>query len=163
MWHKKGTYLFVFLLIIAASSFAWNTTNWFFVKTSNDTKYPLTICRTCRPVHFLRHCATIHIWQTHPSVTHCKHYRFHHGWSSSRKSRMVCNGSTDLECKFSPSTRRFLSQSWWKLFLEWEGKGFRATLYPINLYDFLINFVFSRKWKKVCTGIAWDKWDNFGL
>jgi len=40
------------------------------------------------------YCGTIHIWQTHPSVTHCKHYWFHHGWSSSRKSRMVCNGST---------------------------------------------------------------------
>ena len=29
---------------------------------------------------------------------------------------MVCNGSTDLECKFSPSTRRFLSQSWGNCF-----------------------------------------------
>ena len=114
MWHKKGTHLFVFLLIIAALlgipqiGSLWNPAMIQSTLSQYVEHADQSIC--------LRHCATIHIWQTHPSVTHCKHYRFHHGWSSSRKSRMVCNGSTDLECKFSPSTRRFLSQSWGNCF-----------------------------------------------
>ena len=41
--------------------------------------------------------------------------------------------------EFSPSTSHFLSQLWETVFFECEGKGFRATLYLINVYDFLIN------------------------